>query len=638
MTPAQYVAWAQRRSKELDLSFDGTPERINTMIRENQFASGDIFLDYDVKGSLLSRNGLDALVREAINDPRVAAVMIPRRDRLARPDDPLDGIRLENVLRSAGKSIVYMERTLPPLKKGGRFDIAELILGVIDFDHAGTFRRDLAQKILYAQLRLAKLGFSTGGRPPYGFRRWLIKDNGEHVRELAEGEWVKMAGHHVVWLPTAEAELKVIYRILEMLEAMPASRVAARLTVEGVPSPDHGRWRKDRGTKHPVSGVWHQTTIVNIARNKLLVAVASFGLRSMGDKLRFAPEGPRELEKADFREDEKPKVVRNPESQRITAPARFEPLVDVERHQKLLATLDARGGTQRGKPRSHDPTKNPLGGRIFDMNCSWLMYRTPYCKTFRYGCGSYLQSHGASCAHNTVDGPTASKFMLSCLRQRLLPPTLLPKVEQRFRDLAAQGEGSNDAERELTNLRAELAQTQTQLTTVSVNMALAKTPEQFEAISATFDQLKARVNLLQTQIVEAESKTKQVPDTEAEIAGAMDVIHRLTELVADASGLGHATEAFRLTNARLFMRFRPVQGEKRVLNKVAGGVVVLGAAPDPIEIYRGPTGRRALNYNGSTALVAAEPGKLSLLAPPETTIGSGLEGKSLRNVSRGDWI
>ena len=87
---------------------------------------------------------------------------------------------------------------------------------------------------------------------------------------------MRMAGHHVVWLPTAVAELKVIRRILEMLETMPASRVAAQLTAEGIPSPDAGRWRKDRGIKHPVSGVWHQTTVVNIARNKLLVAVASF--------------------------------------------------------------------------------------------------------------------------------------------------------------------------------------------------------------------------------------------------------------------------------------------------------------------------------------------------------------------------
>ncbi len=398
MAPAQYVEWARQKAKELYLSFDGTPDRIEAMIREGRFALGDLFLDYNVKGNQLSRDGLNSLIKEAVIDPSVTHVFIPRRDRLARPDDPLDGVRLENILRVAGKTIVYMDRTLQPIKKGKKADIAELITAVMEFDHAEKFRRDLAQKILYAQLQLAKLGFSTGGRPPYGFRRWLVKENGTQVRELADGEWVKIAGHHVVWLPTAEVELAVIRRILKMLETMPASRVAAQLTAEGVRTPDAGRYRKDRGVRHQTSGVWHQTTVVNIARNTLLLAVASFGLRSMGDKLRFAPEGPRELDDADFREDEKPKVVRNPERQRITAPARFEPLVDVERHQRLLRTLDARGGTQRGKPRSHDPTKNPLGGRIFDMNCSWLMYRTPYGKTFRYGCGSYLQSHGASCA------------------------------------------------------------------------------------------------------------------------------------------------------------------------------------------------------------------------------------------------
>jgi hypothetical protein len=438
MAPEQYVDWAAQRAAELNLSFDGTPERIEAMIQQGRFADGDLFLDYDVKGNQLSRNGLNALTKAAIDDPQATHVFIPRRDRLARPDDPLDGIKLENVLRLAGKTIVYMDRTLPPLKKGKKADLSEIIMGVVDFDRAEKDRRDLTQKILYAQLRLAKLGFATGGRPPYGFRRWLVSEDSTPVRELLPKEHVRMAGHHVVWRPTAEAEIKIIRRVLEMLETMPAARVAAQLTAEGIPSPDAGRWRKDRGIKHPVSGVWHQTTVVNIARNKLLMAVATFGLRSMGDKLRFAPEGPRELEDTDFREDDKPKVIRNPEGQRVTAPARFKPLVDVEQHQRLLAKLDARGGTQRGKPRAHDPTKNPLGGRIFDLGCCWPMYRAPYGEGFRYACGYYLQSHGASCSHNTVDGPTASKFMLSCLRQRLLSPTLLPKLERRFRALAVQ--------------------------------------------------------------------------------------------------------------------------------------------------------------------------------------------------------
>ena len=67
----------------------------------------------------------------------------------------------------------------------------------------------------------------------------------------------------------------------------------------------------------------------------------------------------------------------------------FEPLVDVGRHRQLLAVLDARGGTKRGKPRARDLRKNPLGGRIFDMNCGWPMYRIPY------GVARWVVQHGA---------------------------------------------------------------------------------------------------------------------------------------------------------------------------------------------------------------------------------------------------
>jgi hypothetical protein len=76
--------------------------------------------------------------------------------------------------------------------------------------------------------------------------------------------------------------------------------------------------------------------------------------------------------------------------------------------------------------------------------------------------------------------------------------------------------------------------------------------------------------------------------------------------------------------------------KKRLLNKVARGVVVFGTALDPIETYRGPTGRLALKKGDSAASSATEPGKPSLPSPPEATTCSGLEGKSLRNVSRGD--
>src|SRR5262245_14388080 len=269
MTPGQYVGWAAKRSGELGITFHGTADIMEAMIREGRYTDGDIFCDYGVKGNTLSRNGLDALIREIETDAQISHILIPRRDRLARPDDPLDGVKLENTLRRLGIAIVFTDKVCPPLAEGSRQDVGDAVSAFIDYHRGGQERRDLAEKIIYAQLALAKGGYSTGGRASYGFARWLIAPDGTRVRALNAGERVRMAGHHVVWLPGSDERFRVGLRILDMLDSLPASRVATILTAEGIPSPDAGRQRKDGGLKHPVSGVWHGTTITNIARNPL---------------------------------------------------------------------------------------------------------------------------------------------------------------------------------------------------------------------------------------------------------------------------------------------------------------------------------------------------------------------------------
>ena len=230
---------------------------------------------------------------------------------------------------------------------------------------------------------------------------------------------------------------------------MPASRVAAVLTKEGVPTPDAERTRKDNGIRHTTSGVWHGTTIVNIARNPLLGAIVAYGRRSMGDQLRFEGSGPRGLTGSDFRADGKPKVIRNHDNQILTAAAKFDPLVDSARHEALLKILDKRGGTQRGKARSRDPNRNPLGGRIVDLNCCWPMYRIPKSDSYQYRCGAYTQSHGAICDHNVVDGDQrrarriAAEAALAVGNAKTDSPVASiggPRTDCRFSDAVEQGE------------------------------------------------------------------------------------------------------------------------------------------------------------------------------------------------------
>jgi DNA invertase Pin-like site-specific DNA recombinase len=631
MTPAEYVGWARRQAEELGLTFDGTAEALQAMIRDGQDRRGDLFLDYGVSGNLLSRNGLNALLKEALADPSVSHVLIPRRDRLARPDDPVDAVKLESVLRKSGITLVFMDRVCQPLKKGQRGDIGELIVTLVDYEKSGKDRRELAQKMIYAQIQLARRGFSVGGRAPYGFCRWLAREDGIAVRQLADGERVRMPGHHVVWLPGPEEEIAVIRRILQMLETMPATRVAATLTREGVPTPDCGRSRTDRGVKHGTSGVWHQSVIQGIARNPLLSALATYGRRSMGDQVRFTPSGPRTLQEEDYRPDGQPKVVRNPESSLIrqVVPVKFEPITDQERQAKLVAVLDARSGSQRGKPRSQDPARNPLGCRVFDMNCCWPMYRTPYQQSFRYTCGLYQQSHGQKCAHNHVEGPTAVRFLLACLRQRVLAPGLLSKLEGRLLQLAERETSPDGPAQELASKKAQLVELAGQLKRAKRNLALAATDEQFRAVAEVQKELQEQHAALEGAIKALQQGRGGALDPKDEVAKALALLGRLTELAGDEGNYASVGEVFRQLNVRLFLRFGEEQVKKRKLHKLVSGVVTFGSAAPPIRPYEGPTGRRMIK--DPAASVAAGSGDSGVTSQPGFT---GREGDSLGNVGR----
>ncbi len=161
-TPGEYVRWAQRTAALQGVRFIGTPEQIEAMIRQGNSQEGDLFLDYGVKGNQLQRPGLDILFRTALTDRDVTHIFIPRRDRFARPDDPIDAMKMETTLREAGLTLVFMDKVLPPMTRGQR-DLGESIVAMIDYDRAGKERHDLAQKDDIRSAELGEAGFLDWG-------------------------------------------------------------------------------------------------------------------------------------------------------------------------------------------------------------------------------------------------------------------------------------------------------------------------------------------------------------------------------------------------------------------------------------------------------------------------------------------
>lgn len=143
--------------------------------------------------------------------------------------------------------------------------------------------------------------------------------------------------------------------------------------------------------------------------------------------------------------------------------------------------------------------------------------------------------------------------------------------------------------------------------------------------------MKRKLEEIECRLLVAERQTAEPADAEREVEAALSLLNRLPDLAANASTLPAITEAIRLVNARLFLRFQVIRSNRRQLNKVASGVLTFGNAPGPALLYGGPTGRRALQLK--TAAEASSPGTSGQL----DHIGPGQEGNSLGNVSRGNW-
>lgn len=258
----------------------------------------------------------------------------------------------------------------------------------------------------------------------------------------------------------------------------------------------------------------------------------------------------------------------------------------------MMEILDRRAGTQRGKSRSRTPASNPLEAWIFDMDCAWPMYRQPHNKSFRYACGLYYQSHAQHCSHNTLDGPTAIQFLLGCVRRRLLRPGLRSKLERRLRQMAEAAQVMDRRAKELAAARAALAEVERQLPVVWRNMAMAATEDQRLAMAAVFEELQARKRQVAADVVAADRAAGGTRDAAGEVAAAMAVAHRLTDLAADPENLARVGELFRQINARLFVRFREVPQGKRLLRKPASGYATFGDAEPPINLCAGRTMRQ----------------------------------------------
>ncbi len=96
------VGLARASSDKQDTSVANQRTEIERWARETTHQLVRVFEDDGISGSVLDRPGLAALLRYVEANPAGGVVCLWRRNRLARPDDPIDGLLLERKIRRAG--------------------------------------------------------------------------------------------------------------------------------------------------------------------------------------------------------------------------------------------------------------------------------------------------------------------------------------------------------------------------------------------------------------------------------------------------------------------------------------------------------------------------------------------------------
>lgn len=341
-----------------------------------------VFADEGVSGLELSRPGLDACLNFLATSPEKGTVVLWSRDRLVRPEDPIDGLVMERQIRYAGWELCYLtgsNTTGHPL--------VDAILGLVEHHAAGEYLRKLARDSLRNLLSRLKAGDVPGGKIPYGYAKAVLDEEGSVVRVIPRTKKHRKTSAELTRLvPGDREEVKAVRWIFEeFLRGWSSPHdVAEELNRRRAPTPTALPWNKAtvreilRNPVYMGDIVWNRETSARCVRllgGALSAKLAMHKSRRSGRRIAWARNDPKD---------------------HVVLRDRHSPIVSREVFARVQAVAAERG---RPSEESVAATRRSfaLGGLLFCGKCGKGMfsrtvhvrgrvYRYYYCSATSHDC------------------------------------------------------------------------------------------------------------------------------------------------------------------------------------------------------------------------------------------------------------
>ncbi|HVI08855.1 MAG TPA: recombinase family protein [Candidatus Binatia bacterium] len=210
---------------------------------------------------LRNRAGLKQLLKEVVEGKvSFQAILVYDVSRWGRFQDADEAAHYEYLCKSSGIPVYYCAEQFTNDNSP-----AGLILKALKRTMAGEYSRELSVKVRAGLLRLAKLGFKTGGYAPFGLRRQLLDANGTPKQLLAYRERKSISHDRVILVPGPAEEVAIVQRIFREFadEGKGLTAIARSLNAENV--------------AFTTGHAWTVCTITNLLKNPKYIGTQVWG-------------------------------------------------------------------------------------------------------------------------------------------------------------------------------------------------------------------------------------------------------------------------------------------------------------------------------------------------------------------------
>lgn len=191
------------------------------------------YRDLGISGlGIEGRGGLKSLLADVVGGNAPFSVVLTYDvSRWGRFQDTDESAHYEFICRSAGARVEYVAE---PFANDGSATAA--IFKTVKRAMAAEFSRELSSKVKWGQEKVSAAGYWTGGPASYGYRRQLVKRNGDLGVQMEAGERKVLSGYRTRLVPGPAEEVETVRTIFRLFvhEELTYSEIARVLNSRAI--------------------------------------------------------------------------------------------------------------------------------------------------------------------------------------------------------------------------------------------------------------------------------------------------------------------------------------------------------------------------------------------------------------------